>query len=603
HEEELGTLLARLRERVAALLGPSGTAPSLDDLRALLIFAGQIQQAAEDALPDLLPPSEAQRQLAPLQELTAHAATAFYAAWAGGKGANREVLPALERFAALLRRLGVPEAARVTVKTPEGFAFYALYPEQYCAAALRWLQDHASTSSRRAVVVGIRSIGTTLGAVVAATVAAHGWEVRRVSARPTGHPFSREAHISQDDVAGAAWGLVVDEGPGQSGSSIAAVGAALARAGLPREGISFFPGHAGGPGAVASPEVRSWWETTPCYPASHHEPRFDGRPLPDALAVLSSALLQKNDAPVQVEDLRGGLWRSVVYPNADDWPAAFALFERPKYRCTFSDGTRLLWKFAGLAMAPNGASSSTEATVATLSARALAGWGAAPLGSAHGFVAVPWIEGASLSREDATPELLSHIGRYIAGVAGPPLTEAEQQAATARLNEMLYWNVWEALGEEAAAKTRHLSEAAVRAMDDAPSPRYGDGSLAPHEWVRSHGGPLVKVDNAGHDADHTIVGAQPLAWDVAGALVEWGLDEARAAPLRDAFHAAGGAPIPPAALTFYRLAYAAFRVGQSSLCAHATSHDPAEQARLWHAYGCYREEIARLLSTELPVLL
>jgi hypothetical protein len=218
-------------------------------------------------------------------------------------------------------------------------------------------------------------------------------------------------------------------------------------------------------------------------------------------------------------------------------------------------------------------------------------------------VAVSWVEGAPLSREDATPELLGHIGRYIAGVAGPPLTETEQQAASARLSEMLYWNVWEALGEEAAAKTRHWSEAAARAMGDSPSPRYGDGSLAPHEWVRSRGGRLVKVDNAGHDADHTIVGAQPLAWDVAGALVEWGLDEARAAHLLDAFHAAGGTPILPVALTFYRLAYAAFRVGQSSLCAHATSHDPAEQARLWHAYNGYREEIARLLSTELPVLL
>src|SRR5207248_4140661 len=116
----------------------------------------------------------------------------------------------------------------LTVKIPEGFAFYALYPEQYCLAALHWLADHKTASPRRAAVVGIRSIGTTLSAVVSAALGAAGWEVQRLTVRPTGHPYSRQAEITREELGEAVWGLVVDEGPGQSGSSMAATAAALA---------------------------------------------------------------------------------------------------------------------------------------------------------------------------------------------------------------------------------------------------------------------------------------------------------------------------------------------------------------------------------------
>src|SRR5207248_10773774 len=80
-----------------------------------------------------------------------------------------------ERLSTLLRRLcaiRVPSGTRVTVNAPEGYAFYALYPEQYCVAAERWLADHPDARSGRTLVVGARSIGTSLSAVVAGWVAA-----------------------------------------------------------------------------------------------------------------------------------------------------------------------------------------------------------------------------------------------------------------------------------------------------------------------------------------------------------------------------------------------------------------------------------------------
>ena len=67
------------------------------------------------------------------------------------------------------------------------------------------------------------------------------------------------------------------------------------------------------------------------------------------------------------------------------------------------------------------------------------------------------------------------------------------------------------------------------------------------------------------------------------------------APLLDAVRDAGAAVPAPATLRFYCLAYAAFRVGQTTLCAQMIGHDPDDQARLWRARDGYRDQLARLL--------
>src|SRR3954463_5796850 len=59
-------------------------------------------------------------------------------------------------------RIGHDWPREVGLRVPEGFAFYAVYPEAYVDAARRL---KLSASAR---VIGIRSIGTSLAAVVAA---------------------------------------------------------------------------------------------------------------------------------------------------------------------------------------------------------------------------------------------------------------------------------------------------------------------------------------------------------------------------------------------------------------------------------------------------
>ncbi len=585
YEAELGGLVARLQARLAELCDAPGKA-TRDALRSLLIEAGQLEQAAQDASAD-------SAGGALLQGVTDRLASAFHTEWAASSSAlcRDDVLVALRNALDALNDLTLPDM-RVTAKLPEGYSFYALYPEQYAAAARRWVADHADDAAGTVLVVGVRSIGTSLSALVGAALEAEGRRARRLTVRPSGHPYERRVEPPASAGAAAAWGLVVDEGPGQSGSSMAAVAEMLVSAGVDRSRICFFPGHAGGPGPAASDAVRAWWARAPRYVAAPGDLRFVGRSLTGTLALLTQGV--RGGPVVRVEDLSGGLWRRRCYRGPAEWPASCLPFERPKFLCVLADGSAVLWKFEGLAVGPDGPLA--EAAFRRQAERARQGWTVAPLALGSGFVAVPWVEGQPLSLEDARNQtVLAHIGRYAASVAGPPLAEEERLQAVRRTGEMLYWNVWEALGEEWALRTRRWSDISQAWAREHDSATYGDGRLAPHEWVRMADGRLVKTDGGGHDADHTMVGRQSALWDVAGAMVEWGLDADTARPLLQAFEAVGGVPAPDDVLTFYRLAYAAFRLGQCAMSADVSAHDPEEQARLWGAAERYGAEGARLL--------
>ncbi|MGE5609262.1 MAG: hypothetical protein ACM359_08415, partial [Bacillota bacterium] len=298
YKPTLGQLLSHLRDRLSALHQPA-TSPlhSLDGLRRLLCETGQLEQAMEDANPQLS--ADANHPKQQFQTLTDQAAEAFYARCFDHLS---DVQPALSTMARNLDHLDTNISIPLRVKTPEGFAFYALYPEQYCAAAHDWLANHRHANPKSAIVVGIRSIGTTLSAAVAAALKAHGWNVRRLTVRPTGHPYARRVAIAPDQLHGAAYALVADEGPGLSGSSMAAVAQALVHAGLDQSRISFLPGHTGPPGHAASAEVRSWWTTTRRYVRQLDTLQWLGQSLPEILATHTTHLCTPNDPLDRTED-------------------------------------------------------------------------------------------------------------------------------------------------------------------------------------------------------------------------------------------------------------------------------------------------------------
>jgi hypothetical protein len=208
-------------------------------------------------------------------------------------------------------------------------------------------------------------------------------------------------------------------------------------------------------------------------------------------------------------------------------------------------------------------------------------------------MATRWIDGTALAKHDVNAETLQHIARYVVHVAGEPLTVDEEEAAIARLQEMLYWNTHEALGEAAARRLKSWLHANTDFAADS-RPRYGDGRMAPHEWIRTHDPALVKVDSVGHDVDHTVVGPQTWMWDAAGTISEWNLSEEDGALFLRQL-ASEGLFAPVSTLPFYRMAYAAFRLGQCTLCAQMSTHDSQEQQRLWGAVTLYTTQLSSLL--------
>src|SRR4051794_7957230 len=150
-------------------------AADLDQVRTLLIHAGQLEQGISDA------EGASSDWIAAGAELTDALAVRFYDVFLGSQCSR---VHSKQRIAESVRRLRQFPDRRLQVKVPEGFEFYTLFPEQYSCAADEFAQRHAADSTaKRAIVVGIRSIGSTLSALVKVSLQHRGWQAQRLTVR------------------------------------------------------------------------------------------------------------------------------------------------------------------------------------------------------------------------------------------------------------------------------------------------------------------------------------------------------------------------------------------------------------------------------------
>lgn len=438
----------------------------------------------------------------------------------------------------------LPDEVRVT--TPEGYAFYAVYPEAYLKAAAE--EPWAAAP----FVIGIRSIGAGLAPLVAAVTNAAGV----ATVRPTGHPFRRALRLSDALrarlAAHAGPFAIVDEGPGLSGSSFGAVAELLEDLGVGPERMVFLPSHENGPGAKARTEQRDRWTTAAKRPATL-ESLLAEEPL--------AGWFEDLTGPIgAIEDLSGGAWAA----NRADAPPIHPALERRKFRLTTDKG---LWlaKFAGL-----GAIGEAKFSRARTLARA--GACPEPLGLRRGFLLERWTDGTPGLHIEDRAAVVEHIGRYLGlrAVAFP--AGAEDGASLEDLAVMARTNLAE-LGLDPARVPAPPAQAAVR-------PVHVDGRLHRWEWLTTADGRLIKTDAMDHSQGHDLIGCQDVAWDVAGARLELGLDEAEAAQLSAAVERVCERRIDPQLLAFYEVAYPAFQAGLWSLAG-----DETEVARYRAALG------------------
>jgi hypothetical protein len=476
---------------------------------------------------------------------------------------------------------GFADDDSIRTKRAEGYAFYALYPESYLEAARR------SGLGPRTCVIGIRSIGIGLAALVAAALGA----AAPFSLRPVGHPFRREiragrelsAEIARDSGRPFA---VVDEGPGLSGSSFGAVADWLEANGVAPDRIHFFPSHSGSLGPEASAAHRTRWEHAP-----RHFNGFDDLLLSEAsghrLEAWIADLVGPLDAPLL--DISGGAWRPLRYDSEHAWPGANTQQERRKFIAR-SGGACWLVKFAGLG---------DDGVRKLRMARRLheVGLGPEPAGLCHGFLVERWIEdGRSLDRTTLDPpDLVYQVGAYLACRA-KSLRPPRGGATLPELRTMAVINIREALGEEAAHRAAdRLADAAD--LQTRVHRVWTDNRLHRHEWLVLEGGRLMKTDALDHGIAHDLVGCQDLAWDVAGAVIEFGLttDEARALCAR---LKAEGCSVDADVLDFLIPCYLAFQLGVCTMAAQAAGADDTH--RLRNAAEGYRRQLALLLTARIP---
>jgi hypothetical protein len=463
---------------------------------------------------------------------------------------------ALQEAPALLDTIAVP--ASLSTSPPEGFAYYALHPLDFADLAAS-----APLKSSQAAVVGIRSIGTTLSAVVMAALKRRGVRAERVTVRPTGHPYDRRTTFLPEQLrwiarrrAALSDFLVVDEGPGISGSSFLSVGDALLEAGVERERITFLGSRCPDADALAARDGAARWRSfrSIISGATTHTPADRGL------------------------YVGGGEWRRQFYADESLWPASWVQMERLKF---ISRDERRLYKFQG-----HGRFGAIVAARAHLLGEA--GFGPRLLAHNSGFSEFPLLDGSPMDASQTSTAVLERLGDYCAFRA---LEFGAAGGHESQLEAMVRFNVAEEFGCELGGWLSALnSERAV----------ITDGRMLPHEWLLTPGGALVKTDGCTHGDDHFFPGPADIAWDLAGAIVEWGMTSDAVQYMLERYRRRSGDD-PRARLEALLLAYPVFRMAYCRMAAFALGGGSAEAQRLRRATTHYRNLAeSRLKSRLIP---
>jgi hypothetical protein len=336
--------------------------------------------------------------------------------------------------------------------------------------------------------------------------------------------------------------IIVDEGPGLSGSSFGGVADWLEDHRVAPDRIAFLPGHSGSLGHESQPRHRDRWAKAQCPVVPLDEPR---RKWIEALV-----------GPITGwKDLSGGQWRPLWSASEADWPAIDPMWERRKFLATTREGGWLV-KWAGLGR---------HAAEKLVLAEKLRDFLPDTIGCTNGWLVTRWQDDARPSRP-TLPELTAYLQARARLPAPQPGASLETLVTMVRRNALPGWSP-------------DLAGLSVR-------PVVTDNRLAAHEWLRLPGGRLLKADGLDHHQGHDLIGCQDIGWDVAGAAVELDLSEDETEQLRAVLD------VSPALLDFYRTAYHAFRIGAHRISAASLAHWRDEQRRNEAAADRHAEALA-----------
>jgi thiamine kinase-like enzyme len=512
-------LVARLRSAIQSLR----ETPTEDSKLAALVAAGELECALTDC-------DEAESLAS---SITDGLAAAFFQ--------QRDQLP--PQLDSALQSLGSESTLNIAVA--EGFAYYALHPNRFNLPIM------SLGFAGPVKVIGLRSIGTTLSAVVVALLRKAGIAAERITVRPTGHPYDRKLELQDHerdwvlDDTNAQY-VVVDEGPGLSGSSFLAGAEAIEREGIAPNRIVMLGSRMPDPKQLRAPDAEHRWS------------RF-------RFLVADPEPILPSQATV---DWSSGRWRQFVLKNFDAQPASWTSMETSKYA---SNDGRCFFKFHGYGHFGEEIAGR---------ARKLQELGFAPQfgGLERGFGRYRMESGRMLSQEDLSPKILTRMAEYCAVRNREFAAENEQ---VSDLESMAMWN-WECEFGKPLAKSIKL---AVKRFIVA------DAKMQPHEWFESSTGKIIKLDAVTHGDDHFFPGPCDIAWDLAGAIVEWEMNGDQSQQFLERYRDLSGDHAVER-LPEYLLAYSIFRMGWTKMAAKASA-ESFDERLLLRDYRKYRAEALR----------
>ena len=483
-----------------------------------------------------------------------------------------------DRPFASLAQHKLPETVRC--RRAEGYAFYAVYPESYLAAGKN-LETCTSLQ-----IIGIRSIGLSLAALVAAAANAN----TAFSLRPVGDPFRRKVLVdsamesllfTQPDGAQFA---IADEGPGLSGSSFGAVIDLLIAHGVPEQNIHLFPSHPGEPGCAASGHQQSRWKRLHRHLGSFEKDILEPKERRRRLDHWFSDIIGEPLSPAQ--DISGGRWRGLRYRNPSDWPPAHAQQERRKYLLQTRSG-RWLLKFTGLDRCGRGKFAMARALYE-------AGFGPEPIAACHGFIVERWHQAASTAGLADRERLIAWLALYLGFRAKHFAVGSSQGASLAALADMLVHNGAKSLGTTAAAPLERFRRM-CQPLSAKVRPVATDNRLHQWEWLIRDDGRILKTDSIDHCSAHDLIGCQDIAWDVAGAIVEFAFSASEGEDLASRVEKVCAQTVSLELIEFFIPCYLAFQLGYYSLAAGTAISDAADTRRLQARANHYREILHAML--------
>lgn len=420
-----------------------------------------------------------------------------------------------------------PADTALPVGEPEGLRFYALWPPGWTQAVAHW---HAR-SPEPVWVLGLRTMGSLLAPMAALGLTpSRDLPHRLATLRPRGHASDRcilaTPRLQAQVRAWPGLFLIVDEGPGLSGSSFGGTMRWLQELGVSTQRVILFASWRPPAGQLTSPYAQDHWD---------HWQVLVAEPLPSPAG----------------RDLSGGAWRAAFGRWGPVWP------EHERRKILLHGGTAVA-KFAGLG--PWGQTVRDRAC-----ALARAHWTPDVVTDlAPGWIGYRCLPARRARLDRAWAET---AGRYLAWRAasfplgyGPPSPELRAMVAA------------------------NLSPRAARSAPDGPW-SYLDAHILAIEWVQTADG-WRKLDATDHGDDPFFPGPADVAWDLAALTVEFPPALAAAALLAYTRVSGDGGRGLALRVHWHVRAYLAFRQAYCQLAAERTCGRDAQAFR--RLARCYR---------------